>query len=163
MSTAVQNFLKSKYDNGKIPSQKFKNFPTLDRIPKRSDGGGDYFITSMIEDGPNAQGPTLAIAQAGYTAGSTNLDTKGAKWTIPWGKHSWVVNIDDFDIKQSKSNEVAFINWLDEQIDGLHVKALETMSMYIFNESNRTLGQGTCAGTDTGVITLTNQIGRAHV
>jgi hypothetical protein len=157
MSTGlISNFLKSKYDNGKIPRQLFDEFPTLARIPKRSDGGGDYFITSVVTGNPMALGATLAIAQAGYTAGSTNLDVKGKKWTIPWGAYSAVVNIEDFDIKRSKSNEVSFINWLDEQIDGLQRSFLERMSQLLFAESGRYLGIGATAGTNTGVITLTN-------
>lgn len=156
MSTAIANFLKSKYDNGKIPKQRFENFPTLARVPKRSDGGGDYFITSVLTGNAVAKGPTLAIAQAGYTAGSNNLNVKGAKWTIPWGAWSQVVNIEDFDLKKARSNEVAFINWLDEQIDSLHISFLESMSIQLFTETNRSLGIGTTAGTDTGVVTLTN-------
>lgn len=152
----IDNFLKSKYDSGKIPKQRFENFPTLARVPKRSDGGGDYFITSVLNSGPVGRGPTLAIAQAGYTAGSTNLDTKGAKWTISWGAWSKTVEITDFNIKQARSNEVAFINWLDEQIDGLQLGFLEDASIQLFAEPNRTLGVGTTAGTDTGVITLSN-------
>jgi len=156
MSEAIQNFLKSKYDNGKIQKQRFENFPTLARIPKRSDGGGDYFITSVVTGNPVALGPTLAVAQAGYTAGSTNLDLKGAKWTIPWGAYSGVVEIKDFDLKRARQNEVAFLNWLDEQIDGLHIAFLEAMSVQLFAEANRVLGIGTTAGTDTGVITLSS-------
>src|SRR5512142_2726160 len=114
MTEAISNFLKSKYDNGKIPKQLFDNFPTLARIPKRSDGGGEQLITACITGRPVARGPTLAIAQAGYTAGSTNLDTQCAKWTIQWGDWSRVVQISDKRMNQARKNEDAFINWLDE-------------------------------------------------
>lgn len=154
-SNLINNFCKSKYDNGKIPHQLFEEFPTLARIPKRSDGGGDYFITSVVTGNPMALGATLAIAQAGYTAGSANLDVKGKKWTIPWGDYSGVVQIEDKDLKRSKSNEVAFINWLDEQIDGLHRSFLERMSQLLFAEPGRYLGVGVYETTgDT--VTLTN-------
>lgn len=150
------NFLKTKYDNGKIPRQLFDQFPTLARIPKRSDGGGDYFTTAVVTGKPQGLGATLANAQAGYTNSGLNQNTKGAKWIIPWGQYSAVVEIEDFDIKRSKSNELAFINQLDEQIDLLQVSMLEHMSITLFAEPGRYLARVTTASTDTGVLTLDN-------
>jgi hypothetical protein len=150
------NFLKTKYDNGKIPRQLFEEFPTLARVPKRSDGGGDYFTTAVITGRPQGLGATLALAQSGYTNANANQNVKGKKWIVPWGQYSASVMIEDFDIKRSRSNELAFINQLDEQVDELHRGFLEYMSILLFAEPGRYLAHGATAGTDTGVITLDN-------
>lgn len=149
----ISNFLKTKYDKGKVPHQVFEEFPTLARIPKRSDGGGDYYSASVVIGNPMGLGPTLAIAQAGATQGSAQQDLKGRKWIIPWGDYSASVNIEDKDIKRSRNNEVSFINWLDEQITGLQRSFLERLSILVFAETGRYLGTGTIS---TGVITLGN-------
>lgn len=155
MSTnLINNFLKSRYDNGKVPKQVFDEFPTLARIPKRSDGGGDNYVASVIMGNPMGLGATLAIAQAGATQGSAYQDLKGRKWTVPYGDYSASVNIEDKDLKRARGNEVAFVNWLDEQISGLHRSFLERLSILLFAEPGRYLGIGTLM--TTGVIQLTN-------
>lgn len=156
-ANVIANFLKTKYDKGKIPQQMFDEFPTLARIPKRSDGGGDYYSASVLIGNPMGLGATLAVAQAGGSQGSNYQDLKGKKWIVPWGDYSGSVYIEDKDIKRSRSNEVSFINWLDEQISGLQRSYLERMSILLFAEPGRYVATGTVGtGGNVGILALGN-------
>lgn len=151
-SSTVTNFLKSKYTDGAIPKQVIDQFPLFSRIPKRSDGGGDQLISSVLIGRPQGIGNTLAIAQAGASQGSALQDIKGRKWIVQWGDYSASVYIDDKSIKASRNNETAFLNWLNDEIDQLQQQYLEHMSTLLFADAGRSIGAGTIA---IGVITLT--------
>jgi hypothetical protein len=141
-SQLINNFLKSKYDkNGGIPKQLYQKYPTLDRVPKRTDGGGDYFTTATVTGKPMGRGPTLAIAQASAGQGALG-DTKGSKWIVPWAPDSGVVYIEDFDIKRSRSDEVTFLNWLKEQVELEQDSVLERTSIQLFAEPGSYLTVG---------------------
>jgi hypothetical protein len=150
-SSTVTNFLKSKYVDGAIPKQVIDQFPTFARIPKRTDGGGDQLISSVLIGRPQGIGNTLAIAQAGAAQGSALQDLKGRKWIVQWGDYSASVYIDDKSIKASRNNETTFLNWLNDEIDQLQQQYMEHMSTLLFAEVGRYIGVGTIS---TGVITL---------
>ena len=152
-STALTNFLKNKYDKGRIPKQVIEEFPMLNAIPKFSDGGGALFITAVQIGNPQGLGATLAIAQANAQQAGTLADVKGKNWQIPYGDYSGSVNIFDKDMKAAKGNENSFINWFDEQINGIWREFLTHMSWLLFTDGGMSLGTGTIS---TGVITLAN-------
>lgn len=152
-STALLNFLKTKYDKGQIPREVIKEYPMLDAVPKFSDGGGDYFVTAVVIGNPQGVGPTLSIAQSNAALAGTLSDFKGKKWTCAYGDYSGSVIISDKDMKRARGNENSFFNWFDEQINGIWREFLTHMSYLMFAERGRAIGAGTIS---TGVITLTN-------
>jgi hypothetical protein len=152
-STALTNFLKTKYDKGAIPREVVQEFPFLDAVPKFTDGGGDYFVTGVVIGNPEGLGATLAIAQANAAMAGTLSDFKGKKWIVPYGDDSGVVYINDKDIKRARHNEDAFFNWFDEEINGIWRSFLTRHSTLMFSETGLYIASAT---NSTGVLTLTN-------
>lgn len=152
-SQALLNFLKVKYDNGKIPRQVYEKFPFLDAVPKFSDGGGLNFTTAVVTGNPQGLGATLAIAQANAGLAGGLGDFKGKQWIVPYGDYAGSVVINDKQIKQARKNEDAFFNWFNEEIDGIWRGFLEHMSYLMFCEAGLAIGSGTI-GASNGVITL---------
>jgi len=154
-SQLINNFLKSKYDkNGGIPRQLYENYSTLNKIPKRTDGGGDYFTTATVTGRPMGRGPTLAIAQSTAAQGA-KADTKGAKWIVQWAPDSGVVNIEDFDIKRSRTDEVSFLNWLKEQVELEQSSCLERTSIGVFAEAGNYVTVGYYTTADDKIVCST--------
>lgn len=152
-STALLNFLKARYDNGKIPRQVFQEFPMLDALPKFGDGGGLNFTTAVVTGNPEGIGPTLAIAQANAALTGGLGDFKGKQWVIPYGDYPGSVYISDKDIKRARKDADAFFNWFDEQLNGLWRAYLTHMSYLMFTDAGMALATGTIS---SGVITLTD-------
>ena len=152
-SQALLNFLKVKYDNGKIPRQVYQQYPFLDEVPKFSDGGGLNFTTAVVTGNPEGIGATLAIAQANAGLAGGLSDFKGKQWIVPYGDYDGVVNINDKDIKRARKNEDAFFNWFDEEIDGIWRAFLTHMSYLMFTEAGQYLASGTIHASN-GTITL---------
>ena len=150
-SQALLNFLKVKYDNGKIPRQVYEKYPFLDAVPKFSDGGGLNFTTAVVTGNPQGIGSTLAIAQANAGLGGALSDFKGKQWIITYGDYNGSVVISDKDIKRARKNEDAFFNWFEEEIDGIWREFLSHMSYLMFTETGMYLASGTIS---SGIITL---------
>jgi hypothetical protein len=152
-STALTNFLKTKYDKGQIPREVVQEFPFLDAIPKFTDGGGDYFVTGVVIGNPQGLGATLAIAQSNAALAGVLADFKGKKWICSYGDDSGVVYINDKDLKRARKNEDAFFNWFDEEINGIWRSFLTRASTNLFSEAGQYIATGT---NSSGTITLTN-------
>ena len=150
-STALLNFLKVKYDNGKIPREVFEKFPFLDAVPKFTDGGGLNFTTAVVTGNPEGIGANVTIAQAGNALAGGLSDFKGKQWVIPWGEYSGSVIINDKQIKQARGHESAFFDWLKEQLDGIWRSFLTHMSYLMFTEAGMAIGTGKLT---TGVLQL---------